>query len=172
MLKNRNLTPEYVREILDCDYATGILKWKWRNDVPRRINVRHAGKVLLGLQKGKYARLEINDVRYPVHHIIWLHYYGTWATRQIDHINLDKKDNRIENLRLSTHSQNQANRRMPKTNTSGEKNVGYDKARSKWMTQLTVDGKFLRKRFDTFEEAAALARQWRQKYFGEFARHD
>lgn len=88
---------------------------------------------------------------------------------QVDHRNGDSLDNRRENLRLATPSQNTANRRKPKSNTSGFKGVGWSKDHKKWVAYY---GKGCKKigYFDTPEKAHEAYKAKMIEVFGEFAR--
>lgn len=87
---------------------------------------------------------------------------------QGDHINRNKLDNRKTNLRVATASQNQANRRMPKTNTSGYKGVRWD--RGKWRAYIGVDGKDRHLgRFVNITDAAKAYDVAALAVFGDFA---
>lgn len=89
----------------------------------------------------------------------------------VDHVNRDGLDNRRENLRLCSHSENQYNAKRRKDNTSGYKNVRYDKINRKWVARLQVAGKPVHLGcFRTAEEANAAAIVGRLKYHGAFAR--
>lgn len=88
----------------------------------------------------------------------------------IDHINGDKLDNRKDNLRVTTPSQNAMNRGSQSNNSSGYKGVIYDKARGKWRAEICFRGN--RKhlgRFETAELAALAYNEAAIKYHGEFA---
>jgi AP2 domain len=90
---------------------------------------------------------------------------------EIDHTNLDKTDNRFENLRDATRSKDGANLRALRTNTSGAKGVCWDKRCGKWKASIQHDGKCYHLGYrDTREEAAALYAAAAEKYHGEFAR--
>lgn len=70
----------------------------------------------------------------------------------VDHINGDKLDNRIENLRLATNTENQHNRKA--TKGKNFKGVNFDKVRNKWKAEIRVDNiSYHIGRFDTEEEA-------------------
>ena len=79
---------------------------------------------------------------------------NTEGKPQIDHINGDRLDNRVENLRWATGRENQINTKLPKNNTSGEKHIGFDDFRQKWRVSIRQEkGTNLQKRFKTKEEA-------------------
>lgn len=89
----------------------------------------------------------------------------------VDHKNHDRLDNRKENLRISTMSENAKNRKSKNSNnTSGYRNVLLDKQTGLWMVKLQIDkkSKTLGKFVDV-HEAGKFAEEMRQKYYGEFA---
>ena len=119
-----------------------------------------------------YRRAVINGVEMPVHRLIFLMHHNT-VPASIDHINGDSLDNRIENLRAATQSQNSANKKTPKNNTSGFKGVYYDKTRNRWEASIMVRGKREKLgRYKTPQEAAIAYRDAAVQHFGDFARFD
>jgi len=96
-----------------------------------------------------------------------------YVPKILDHINGNKLDNRIENLRPATSSQNNSNSVKQKRNTSGIKNVYWNKNIKKWTVIIGVDKKL--KYFGSYnsiEEAAEVAKQKRNELHKEFARHE
>ena len=92
------------------------------------------------------------------------------SIKQVDHINLDRLDNRKSNLRLCSMEQNRKNRKKTKNNTSGFKGVFWDKVSSKWYAQVTANRKvFSLGRSETKEEAARKYNQKATELHGEFA---
>lgn len=90
----------------------------------------------------------------------------------IDHIDGDILNNKIENLRPATHTQNMRNTKLSSRNNSGVKGVNWDKKSNKWRVHISVDGKTKTfGRFKDMELAELIAIEARDKYYGEFARH-
>lgn len=105
-----------------------------------------------------------------VHRAIFLMAHG-YLPAYIDHINSDPLDNRIENLRAATQSQNMANSRMSKANSSGRKGVTWRSGTGKWVAQIMVGGKHISLgSFHTLDEAAEAYAKGSVRFFGEFAR--
>jgi hypothetical protein len=90
------------------------------------------------------------------HRLVWLLHKGYWPAADLDHINEDKTDNRIENLREATRAQNMQNVRVHKHNTSGCKGVAWYAPRGKWRAYIFCN---YRQRhlglFSTFTDAVA-----------------
>jgi hypothetical protein len=161
----RQLTKEYLHELFE--YIDGKLYWKTDRG-PHKVKGKRAGC----LDNRGYYVVSINNLSYQQHRIIWLYHHGN-IPDCLDHINGKKDDNRIENLRQATFSQNQYNKKIPKHNTSGVKGVSWDKKRNKWYAQIEFSGKHYNLgRYDTIEEATQKVRQARENLHKEFARHE
>jgi hypothetical protein len=120
-----------------------------------------------------YIYVQFQKKHHLAHRVAWFLHYGSWPDGLIDHINGNKSDNRIKNLRLANFSENQLNRNRTSSNTSGHKGVSYHKHRKRWQALISVDGKnkFLGS-FNTALEAADAYNEAALKYHGEFARTD
>jgi len=88
-----------------------------------------------------YRRTSVDYRRHMNHRLIWLWHYGYLPENRIDHINRNKSDNRIENLREVSHACNLRNTGNHCTNTSGVKGVRWHKGNKKWAAHITVNGK-------------------------------
>ena len=99
------------------------------------------GKTAGSLDSFGYVVCRFNYKSYKVHRLIWVYHYGEIPEGMyLDHINKNKQDNRIENLRLATMSVNMRNRPVFKTNTSGVEGVNWDKTNSKWRARAMING--------------------------------
>ena len=91
---------------------------------------------------------------YKIHRLIAIHYIPNPENkREVDHINRDRSDNKIENLRWVSHLENMQNKGIPNTNTSGIKNISYNKFHDRWIFRKEINGKLTRKSFKTKQEA-------------------
>ena len=117
-----------------------------------------------------YWKVGVNKKTMYVHHVIYLIHHGQ-LPKYIDHIDGNSTNNRIENLRAATQSQNAGNSIMSKNNTSGYKGVTFRKDTKKWKAAVMVNRKHISLgSYLTKEEAYAAYVAGSQKYFGEFAR--
>jgi hypothetical protein len=99
-----HFTPEELAKYINYDPATGAMTWavKWWR--------RNKGDEVRGAAfPGGYHAVCFKGKRIFAHRVAWALYYGAWPKGPIDHINRDRKDNRIENLRVVTLSQNRIN---------------------------------------------------------------
>jgi hypothetical protein len=163
--ENEALLPfELANEFLDYNSETGLFIWKWRDrkhfksDRGWKItNTQFAGKVAGCINGRRYRQIGVNGNNYLAHRLAWLLHYGAWPEYEIDHINNDPADNRIENLREATHAQNGRNRSSAKESTSKYLGVSWHKATNKWQASIRVDGKDYYLGLFTIEEDAARA---------------
>ncbi len=164
--KNEILTQEYLKSILDYNLDTGIFTWKVNKAQRTKI-----GDVAGWLSNG-YTKIEINNNSYNAHRLAWLYVYGKLPENLVDHIDGNRSNNKISNLRESTYQTNSQNYKTPKTNKSGVKNVSWYKSMNKWVVSISV--KKIKKTigyFDNLEFAELVAIEARNKYRGEFANH-
>ena len=149
------------------EYKEGNLYWK----------IKPAKRIIIGSKAGclrsdGYVCLKLNSVLYKMHRIIWAYHYNAIPNNlQIDHIDGNKTNNMIENLRLATQSQNNSNnkraRRNSKSNILG---VSWYKASRKWASQIKKNNKKIHLGYFLNQEDAITARKAAElQYFGEFA---
>lgn len=130
-----------VRELLHYDPATGVFTRKIRLAQRHKVGDR-ADFLITGGNNEGYCRVSFDSKRYLAHRVAWLYVYGKWPELDIDHINGDKVDNRLENLRdvdRSTNLQNQ--RRARKDNKSGLLGVTTFIPSKKWRASVHMNGK-------------------------------
>lgn len=129
----------------------------------RRVSVkgRNAGTTIGTVNEKGYVVAAVDGKLYRLHHLVWMYHHGYFED-ELDHINRDRGDNRIENLRPCTHSQNLGNARAKRGQYKG---VSFCKATQRWRAQL--NGHI--GRFDTPEEAALAYNEAAKKHYGEFA---
>jgi hypothetical protein len=160
----QTLTGTIIDRHLDYDPATGIFTRKNSRDALYR---RAAGFV----HHTGYMVIKLGNKPFLAHRLAWVWMHGEWPNEHyIDHINLNKLDNRICNLRKATHGQNVANSR-PRS-ASGQKGAyPVPGVKNKWQAQINIDGKTTTVGFyDSLEEAALAYRAAATKLYGEFAR--
>jgi hypothetical protein len=116
---------------------------------------RKAGLIMGSPRPDGYLSLGVDKRTYLGHRLAFFYMTGRWPTREIDHIDRDRMNNRWDNLREATGTQNQANRGMQSNNTSGYRGVSWDKSRQKWAVRTQYKGSVKTLgRHDTPEEAA------------------
>lgn len=152
-------------DILDYDQDTGIFRWSISS--PFRNLVGSIAGCICG---HGYRIITISGVIYPAHRLAWFYVNGVWPKDQIDHINGVRSDNKINNLRLATHAQNQQNKGLGKNNSTGFKGVSLEKAGRFRARIQTRYGHISLGTFKSGEHAAAAYRIASAAIHGEFAR--
>lgn len=159
------ITHDELKRVLDYDPETGVFRWK-----QPRPKVRVGD--IAGTTTSDYVKMCIDGKRYWAHRLAWLYVYGEWPERDLDHINGNGSDNRIDNLRQATKKQNMRNVKRHDDGCSGLKGVTYcGRRKSKWVAQINVDG--FHKYLGRFSCPAAAHFAYciaADRHFGEFAR--
>ena len=146
---------EYLNTLFKYDPEQGILHW-----IPQLGKRCNNTRPRAGCYTTKgYRIIRIDGRLYKEHRIIWVMHNGSIPDGlDIDHIDRNTSNNKLENLRLVTRSINHLNK--------NSKGVTYDKTRNKWKAQLTLNGKqVLNKRFDSYEEALSTYQEVKLKLF-------
>lgn len=153
------LTRERARQIFS--YDNGHLVW---------LEGKRKGQRVGTVNTYGYLCCQVDYRKYLVHRVVFFMHFGWWPP-VVDHVNGDPLDNRIENLRSATQRQNCYNSRTPSNNTSGIKNVRFDKRRGTWGVSVRAGG--VRLHIGTFRDrnaAADAASEAMHRLHGEFAR--
>lgn len=138
-----------LRDQLDYDTERGVFRW------------RHARRGVAAwsaagsLEDDGYWSITFRRQHYPAHRIAWYHSTGEWPSEFIDHINGDRGDNRLANLRPASPAENARNRHA---GVEGSKSpllgAHWDGERNKWAARIKRDGRTRHLgRFDTDLEA-------------------
>ena len=145
-----DLTREMLHDVLVYNQDTG--EFIWGSGRPR------TGKLAGWTDFHGYRKISISGHEYLAHHLAWLYVFGVLPRHEIDHINGDRSDNRITNLRDVHRKINTQNQRRRRKDWSPELPLGtsFDKARNKFAAYIGHNGKTIALgRFDTPEEAGA-----------------
>lgn len=126
-----------VLELLDYDSASGAFIWR----VPRKRNQVKAGSAAGSIVANGYLVIGVDGARVYAHRLAWLIVYGDWPTAGVDHVNGNKADNAIRNLRAATQLENGQNLKRPSHNTSGVTGVSWHRQIGRWFAYVTVEGK-------------------------------
>ena len=160
------LTQNLLHELYTYDADQGTLVRK----IARGHNIS-IGDVV-GTPNGMgYLKTGIGQKKYYVHRLIWLYVNGEEPCGQIDHINHNRADNRIENLRVVGHRENSLNTKLPSDNTSGTIGVSFYKARNKWVAKIKNEGKYQTVYYGNSKEDAIRARKEAEIIHGYHTNH-
>lgn len=145
------ITQEKLKEHLLYNSETGI--FTWINSFSRRVKV---GSVAGTMRQG-YVDIRINNKNYGSHRLAWLYVYGVMPKGFIDHINRDRTDNRICNLREASKLENSRNVTNKSSNTSGYRGVNWNKSVNKWEARIRNNYKRIHLGFFDNVESASIA---------------
>jgi len=142
------LTQARLKDLLFYDEKTGLFTWK----------VKRGGKATIGRRAGGrdhygYTVIRLDGVLYKAHRLAWLYKTGSWPEQNLDHINQNKSDNRLKNLRLAGQTLNMHNAKRAATK-SGVVGVVWDSCRKKWTARIKVNyASVFLGRFDNKDDA-------------------
>lgn len=168
-----------VRELFD--YRDGKLFWEPRQREHfisergfKTWNSRYPGKEIGCKHRSGYRYVRIKfggKQKYLMHRLVWAWHYGSWPKDQLDHIDHDRSNDRIENLREVTRAENMKNMSMSKNNTSGVTGVHWHKQHKKWAAQIRTSRKTKHLGyFENFEDAVEV-RKDAEKLYGYHQNH-
>jgi HNH endonuclease/AP2 domain len=157
------ITQDYLQGILSYSPESGNFVWLIQ------YGRAHPGKIAGSVRKDGYVCIKIEGIPYKAHRLAWLYMTGEWPIGRVDHEDNCQSNNRWENLRLASHSQNMANRKLNKNNRSGFKGVSLKNGR--YFAYVSKDGsRYSLGYFDDPEEAHAAYLAKAQELHGKFAR--
>lgn len=177
MAKKALPSPEVLRQLLRYDPETGKLFWRERPvtffNLPRDCsawNARYAGREALTTTVKGYRSGTLFDRAVYAHRVALAIHAGEWP-EVVDHINGDKQDNRISNLRAVRFVENMRNLPTPITNTSGDMGVHFSVARQKWVASIGADGRSIFLGHYDSQRDATIARRAAEKALQFHANH-
>jgi hypothetical protein len=161
--------------LMRYDPETGKLYWLERPRVffksdkdHKRWNTRYAGNEAFSPNNNGYLDGMIFRRMYRAHQVAWALHYGEWPKDQIDHINGDRSDNRITNLRVVSRSENCRNTKLRSNSKTGV--LGVYRHKHRWRATIYDGGSRHIGLFDTFEDAVA-ARKAAERELGYHPNH-
>lgn len=150
------MTPEYANSLFDYNPETGVLRWR-----VARGKIK-PGAVVASRGAGGCLTVMVDGRNYKAHRIIWLLVKGVFPDPEIDHRDRNQGNNRWNNIREATSSQNKMNR--------PSRGIYLDKRDGRWYARVTVHGKIIHcGRHRTKEAAAAARASAARMHYGEFA---
>jgi hypothetical protein len=176
-------SPETLRQLLRYDPDTGKMFWLHRglelfssNKISaqsgsNRWNAAYAGREAGTYSNKGYKIIGVLRSHYSLHRVAWAMHYGAWPDGHLDHANGARDDNRIENLRQASRSQNNQNVRSQAASSSVFKGVTWDKSRKKWAAGIKKD--FVRHnlgRFSCEVQAAKAHDEAAVRLYGAYAK--
>ena len=130
------LTTERLKQLLSYDPETGVFTWA-SNRLPQRIGQRAGSE-----HNDGYRKIRLDGRDYLEHRLAWLYVHGAFPKFDTDHINGNRCDNRICNLRDVPRATNMHNERKARANgSSGFLGVSWVESRKKWRAKITANGK-------------------------------
>jgi len=144
-----------LKELLDYNPDTGGFIWRVYRSRMAKAGAPAGTKNDLG-----YVRIIVCGKQYAAHRLAWLYTHGQWPTSEIDHINQNKADNRIANLRQVTRSENCQNK-----SDATLPGITWHKPTAKWQARIKINQKLIHLGvFQNVEDAKAARKQAEQKY--------
>jgi hypothetical protein len=155
----------FLRSMLHYDPETGIFRWKQARGRQK------VGAIAGALKRTGYIEIRLSERSYLAHRLAWFYVHGEWPLFHIDHGNCCKTDNRIENLRPTDSSLNQANTKIRRKNLTGFKGVYLVRKYGTYYAQAKKWGEvhYLGS-YPTPEEASAAYERAVIRFHGEHAR--
>lgn len=178
-------TPERLRKLILYDHVTGKLFWLPRcagdfeeSCVPREARAKEFNEKYVGAEALAHKNNEgylsgfVEMRPLKAHRVAWAIYYGEWPDGAIDHINGERSDNRIANLRCVSVRENCMNMARVKANSSGLMGVGFCKKSRKWRARIFENGRQISLGHFISKEEAFEARLKAERELGYHPNHN
>jgi hypothetical protein len=163
------LTVDELREVFSYDPERGALYWKVDSGARARAGMR-AGTLGIG-KTLRYQLVKYEGQQYYTHKVIWALHHGLWASGEVDHIDGDRTNNSVTNLREVTHAENTRNARRRSDNRSGINGVCWEEKKNRWRVQIGKNGRIHQVgRYRDFFEACC-SRKSTEQHLGYHANH-
>lgn len=168
------LDQEQLKQYVHYDSATGVFTRavsRGGNQFGAQFSRWKVGDVMGFVNSRGYRRISISGKIYQAHRLAWLYHYGAWPKDQIDHINGNRCDNRIDNLREVTNAENGKNTSRHRGNKTGVSGVHIHSQNGNYVAQIRVSNRLIHLGcFDNIFDAAC-ARKSAEYRFGFHANH-
>jgi hypothetical protein len=176
------LTVLHLYMVLNYFPETGVFQWKERTLVLANMlgidpvslkmwNTRYADKIAGSINDKGYLVVRIAGHACKLHRAAWMMTHGVWPEHDIDHINGDKSDNRIKNLRAVSRAENMKNKPIYRQNSSGITGVGWHRVTGKWAAKIRVNGKDIHLGVFETVELAEQTRKAAEIHYGFHKNH-
>jgi hypothetical protein len=128
------MNQQQLKTLLHYDPTTGVFRWRHTTK-----NGMQPWDVAGNIDRQGYVQIKIGGKVKMAHRLAWLYVHGELPP-QVDHRNMNRSDNRIDNLREATNSQNSMNKTMQSNNTSGFKGVTFHRGTEKYHAKIQANG--------------------------------
>lgn len=156
--KESRIQAHTLKDFLMYDESAGILTWRVREKDSGGFNRKFGGKeAFTATERKGYKTGRLYGVNLKAHRVAWALHFGEWPENQIDHINGNKSDNRVENLRPIVNHENCRHKGMHSRNTSGYTGVSYSNALKMWAAKYKKDYTTIHVGYFNCVTSAALA---------------
>ena len=175
-----DITPELMRECIDYNPDTGEIRWKVRPlhhfanlNAHSTWNAKYPGKLWVTSKYNGYVRAKISMKWVRGHRAAWLVTHGEWPEHQLDHIDGDRSNNRLANLRQASMSTNCKNQGLQKRNKTGRIGVHFrpDGRVRPWLATIGSEGKIIHLGTFSTKDKAVKAREEAEVKYGYHPNH-
>ena len=173
-----DINQSYLKSVLHYDPDTGVFTWRER---PRSMfscdrihaswNATWSGKTAGGATGYGYITVKVLNKGYQAHRLAFLYMTGSFPPDQTDHVNGERNDNRWENLRAVTNSENGKNQKRRCTNTSGVMGVYWNTSCKRWQSYIKVNGHYKYIGVFANKDAAIAARKEAEQQYSFHCNH-